>query len=175
MTQINGTVYHGTLNDSIKKLSLQSFLSSPNAELTVFAPDDQAWVEAVGSFLQVEHLSNLHNVVLNNIVQGYFTYRDLRSPLEPVTFNCGLDSDELLNDLILQLGSVEVLLALSNDQVIQAQTRGAVSAASGPETDAGGFRLPVYQTLSAEALQVTSICMVRLNQGVFRARVWALG
>ena len=135
MTQINGTVYLGTLNDSIKKLSLQSFLSSPNAELTVFAPDDQAWVEAVGSFFQVEQLANLQNVVLNNIVQGYFPYRELRSPLEPVTFNCGLDSDELLNDLILELGSVEVLLALSSDQVVQAQTR--VSAANGPETDAG--------------------------------------
>lgn len=143
MTQIHGTVYLGTLNDSIKKLDLQSFLSSPNADLTVFAPDDQAWVEAVGSFFQVEHLSNLHNVVLNNIVQGYFPYRALRSPLEPVTFNCGLDSDELLNDIILQLGSVEVLLALSNDQVLPQTQFAAANAGPESDTDADVDALPV--------------------------------
>ena len=88
MTQVQSTVYLGTFSDSVELLGLQDLLASPNADLTVFAPDDEAWVEAVGAFAQVEQLEGLHGVILNNIVQGVFTYAELRSPLSFVPLWC---------------------------------------------------------------------------------------
>ena len=115
MTQVQSTVYLGTFSDSIVLLGLQDLLASPNAGLTVFAPDDEAWVEAVGSFVQVRQLPNLESVILNNIVQGVFPYSELRSPLEIPSLDCSLSSDSLLGNLIVQLGSLEALFALSAD------------------------------------------------------------
>ena len=111
-------------------------------------------------------MPNLEDIVLNNIAQGQFDYRSLRSPLELPTLDCSLSSDSLLNDLVVQFGSIDELVQFSienrADQIVTASVRTFLSLLREIVTFINTIPLHLY--LTPEAMHESYIYIAKMNR-----------